>query len=29
MFAIIVGGGKTGSQLANGLLAEGYQVKII
>jgi trk system potassium uptake protein TrkA len=29
MFVIIVGGGKTGSQLANGLLAEGYQVKII
>ncbi len=29
MFVIIVGGGKTGSQLANGLLKESYQVKII
>jgi trk system potassium uptake protein TrkA len=29
MFVIIVGGGKTGSQLADGLLAEGYQVRII
>lgn len=29
MFVIIVGGGKTGSQLAAGLLSEGYQVKII
>lgn len=29
MFVIIVGGGKTGSQLANGLLAEGHQVKIV
>jgi trk system potassium uptake protein len=29
MFVIIVGGGKIGSQLANGLLAEGHQVKII
>ena len=29
MFVIIVGGGKTGSQLASGLLAEGYEVKII
>jgi trk system potassium uptake protein TrkA len=29
MYVIIVGGGKTGSQLANGLLAEGYQVKIV
>lgn len=29
MFVIIVGGGKTGSQLAAGLIQEGYQVKII
>lgn len=29
MFVIIVGGGKTGSQLASVLLQEGYQVKII
>ena len=29
MYVIIVGGGKTGSQLANGLLAEGYQIKVI
>jgi trk system potassium uptake protein TrkA len=29
MFVIIVGGGKTGSQLATSLLNEGYQVKII
>ncbi len=29
MFVMIVGGGKTGSQLASGLLKEGYQVKII
>jgi trk system potassium uptake protein TrkA len=29
MFVIIVGGGKTGSQLAFGLIKEGYQVKII
>jgi trk system potassium uptake protein TrkA len=29
MFVIIVGGGKTGSQLANSLLSEGYQVKIV
>jgi trk system potassium uptake protein TrkA len=29
MFVIIVGGGKTGSQLAFGLLKEGYQVKIV
>jgi trk system potassium uptake protein TrkA len=29
MFVIIVGGGKTGSQLAAGLLSEGYQVKVI
>jgi trk system potassium uptake protein len=29
MFVIIVGGGKTGSQLANGLIAEGHQVKVI
>jgi trk system potassium uptake protein len=29
MFVIIVGGGKTGSQLASGLLREGHQVKII
>jgi trk system potassium uptake protein len=29
MFVIIVGGGKTGSQLASGLLKEGYQVKIV
>ena len=29
MFVIIVGGGKTGSQLASGLVREGYQVRII
>jgi trk system potassium uptake protein len=29
MYVIIVGGGKTGSQLAASLLDEGYQVKII
>lgn len=29
MFVIIVGGGKTGSQLAQGLLAEGHQICII
>ncbi len=29
MYVIIVGGGKTGSQLATGLLQEGYRVKII
>ena len=29
MFVIIVGGGKTGSQLAESLLFEGYEVKII
>jgi trk system potassium uptake protein len=29
MFVIIVGGGKTGSQLASGLIREGHQVKII
>lgn len=29
MFVIIVGGGKTGSQLATSLLSEGHQVKII
>jgi trk system potassium uptake protein TrkA len=29
MFVIIVGGGKTGSQLASTLLAEGHQVKLI
>jgi trk system potassium uptake protein len=29
MFVIIVGGGKTGSQLAKGLIAEGHQVKVI
>jgi trk system potassium uptake protein TrkA len=29
MFVIIVGGGKTGSQLAAGLINEGYQVKVI
>jgi trk system potassium uptake protein TrkA len=29
MYVIIVGGGKTGSQLASFLLAEGYQVKLI
>jgi trk system potassium uptake protein TrkA len=29
MFVIIVGGGKTGSQLAQGLLGEGHQVCII
>ena len=29
MFVIIVGGGKTGSQLAENLLKEGHQVKVI
>ena len=29
MFVIIVGGGKTGSQLAAGLISEGHQVKVI
>jgi trk system potassium uptake protein len=29
MFVIIVGGGKTGSQLAQGLLEEGHQIRII
>jgi trk system potassium uptake protein TrkA len=29
MFVVIVGGGKTGSQLAAQLLAEGHQVKVI
>jgi trk system potassium uptake protein len=29
MFVIIVGGGKTGSQLANSLICEGYTVKVI
>jgi trk system potassium uptake protein len=29
MYVIIVGGGKTGSQLAESLLLEGYEVKII
>jgi trk system potassium uptake protein TrkA len=29
MFVIIVGGGKTGSQLASGLLQEGHRVRII
>jgi trk system potassium uptake protein len=29
MFVIIVGGGKTGSQLAVSLLGEGYEVKVI
>jgi trk system potassium uptake protein TrkA len=29
MFVIIVGGGKTGSQLAHGLLNEGHQIRII
>ncbi len=29
MFVIIVGGGKTGSQLAQGLLEEGHQICII
>ena len=29
MFVIIVGGGKTGSQLAQGLLGEGHQIRII
>lgn len=29
MFVIIVGGGKTGSQLAKGLISEGHEVKVI
>jgi trk system potassium uptake protein TrkA len=29
MFVIIVGGGKTGSQLASGLIGEGHKVKVI
>ena len=29
MYVIIVGGGKTGSQLAQGLISEGHQVKVI
>lgn len=29
MYVIIVGGGKTGSQLAQGLLEEGHQIRII
>jgi len=29
MFVIIVGGGKTGSQLASALISEGHQVKLI
>jgi trk system potassium uptake protein TrkA len=29
MYVLIIGGGKTGSQLATGLLQEGYQVKIV
>jgi trk system potassium uptake protein len=29
MFVIIVGGGKTGSQLAQSLLNEGYEVKVV
>ncbi len=29
MFVIIVGGGKTGAQLANNLMKEGHQIKII
>jgi trk system potassium uptake protein len=29
MFVIIVGGGKTGSQLASGLITEGHKVKVV